>query len=492
MERRTLFRIPTAEEAATLRRELDAAGYTQPGLVARFGVANAVALDPEREASFRYATRRGDPVDVLTWLFLLGRPVPTTDTDRISPDLIGCAERVGLIRRDGGHHVATCLLARHDHLVLASDRYDPGEEGTRDHVLSTGPVARHLAHFIVERPGARVLDVCGGGGVQGLLAARWAREVWITDISERAIEYARRNAALNDVANCEFRVGPGFEPVAGERFDQIICNPPFIVMPSQDLVAVNSGLELDDLCRDLTRASLEHLEPGGLYQMIFEWTEQHDEPWPRRLAGWLEGLPCDAWTLRAYTRHPHGYAVSRINELLRVTGGDDRALDRWMAYYEARGVTAIHGGVLALRRASSRSWLHFDDLEAVPEAPFGAAIRVALEAFDRLAELRSDDDVLDARFALAPGVRLQSSYAPGTGGWTLAETELHAADPLPRRQGIAPPVADFVGRLDGRSPLRAHVEDLFARLDAAPEQVVADSVRVVRHLAGRGFLTRTD
>ena len=35
------------------------------------------------------------------------------------------------------------------------------------------------------------------------------------------------NAALNGIANVEFRAGDLFEPVNGERFDLIVSQPPY-------------------------------------------------------------------------------------------------------------------------------------------------------------------------------------------------------------------------------------------------------------------------
>src|SRR5438270_327403 len=77
----------------------------------------------------------------------------------------------------------------------------------------------------------RALDVGTGSGVQALLAARHAREVVATDVNPRALAYAELNAALNGFTNLECRAGSMFEPVAGETFDLITCNAPFVVSP---------------------------------------------------------------------------------------------------------------------------------------------------------------------------------------------------------------------------------------------------------------------
>src|SRR5690606_34305992 len=100
-----------------------------------------------------------------------------------------------------------------------------------DHVLGVGGASRTLAELIVPTPVDRALDLGTGCGIQALLIARHADEVVATDISERALAFAELNARLNAVTNIEFRHGSMFEPVAGEAFDLVVSNPPFVITP---------------------------------------------------------------------------------------------------------------------------------------------------------------------------------------------------------------------------------------------------------------------
>ena len=62
------------------------------------------------------------------------------------------------------------------------------------------------------------------------LAAKVDRVIG-TDINPRAVALSRINAALNGIGNVEFREGDMFAPVAGETFDLIISQPPFVSTP---------------------------------------------------------------------------------------------------------------------------------------------------------------------------------------------------------------------------------------------------------------------
>ena len=92
---------------------------------------------------------------------------------------------------------------------------------------------RLIAENLHEIDGLRVLDLGTGSGVLAILASKLgARNVVATDISDRAIKIAKRNAEINGV-EIDFRIGDLFNPVRGELFDLIICNPPMTPSPIQ-------------------------------------------------------------------------------------------------------------------------------------------------------------------------------------------------------------------------------------------------------------------
>ena len=78
-------------------------------------------------------------------------------------------------------------------------------------------------------PRDRVLDLGCGWGAVGVAAAKSAPEgrVVLTEVNRRAAHLARGNLERNRIDNAEVRIGPSFEPVAGETFDLIATNPPF-------------------------------------------------------------------------------------------------------------------------------------------------------------------------------------------------------------------------------------------------------------------------
>ncbi len=117
-------------------------------------------------------------------------------------------------------------------------------------------------------PGERVLEIGAGLGLAAVLAARAGARVVATDIVPEAVDTVRVNAMLNGVA-VDARVGDGYAPVAGERFDLICTNPPQMPTPPararDDAVAAadNGGLDGWELIDRVIAGAAEHLAPRG-------------------------------------------------------------------------------------------------------------------------------------------------------------------------------------------------------------------------------------
>jgi len=122
-------------------------------------------------------------------------------------------------------------------------------------------LAEHLDARVVA-PGAHVLDLGTGSGVCAVFAARQAQRVVAVDINLAAVRCAAINAALNGVEHVvEVRHGDLFAPVAGERFDLILFNPPFLRgQPRDDR---DRAWRSVDVAERFAAGIHAHLRPGG-------------------------------------------------------------------------------------------------------------------------------------------------------------------------------------------------------------------------------------
>jgi SAM-dependent methyltransferase len=486
-----MLRLPDPRDAEVLRQFLRDAGYTTAGLDDALGLSEPPSPHLRSAARLLYLTREPKPSNLLArWFLLAGRVPVAVARSVLPPAVLDAFARVGLLVEDGGELRASAVIAPHGELLVASDSFQQlaSPDGS-DHVLGLNVTARYLLDFTIRRPVENLLDLCSGSGIQGLVAADHCGHVTCADLSPRAAAYAAFNARLNGLDNVSCVTGDRFAAVSGRRFDQIVCNPPFVLAPAAELLFRDNPLPLDAFVEGLARQAPAFLSPGGCFQMICEWVEVEGESWQTRLARWLEGTGCDAWVLRDYTQDPSRYAQMRLRESLPATEtADEQAFRRWMDYYAMHRVVAVHGGLLVMRRRDGANWLRIDEAGDAYGKNLGGAVATGFEARDFLAAHADDEALLDTAPQVAPDCRLRQEHRWGGAGWQPQPVRLEQREGLRRGLALDANVAVFLGKLDGRRTVRAAVAELAAEADAAPRDVQAEVLQVVRRMIDLGFL----
>ena len=224
-----------------------------------------------------------------------------------------------------------------------------------DHVLGIGGASETLAAWTPRPHVDRALDLGTGCGVQALHLGSHADRVVVTDLSERALAYARFNAAL-DEAEWDVRAGSMLDPVAGERFGLVVSNPPFVITPRSGAVPLfeyrDGGAAGDAVVRDLVRAVGDHLEPGGIAQFLGNWEVPRGATWTDRVGGWLDGTGLDAWVVQREVQDPAEYAETWARDGGHHAGTVDfnAMYAAWLDDFAARDVESIGFGVVTLQR----------------------------------------------------------------------------------------------------------------------------------------------
>jgi ribosomal protein L3 glutamine methyltransferase len=122
----------------------------------------------------------------------------------------------------------------------------------------------------------RALDLCTGGGSLAILAARVFANARVdaVDLSRDALEVARRNVEEHGLADrVTLVVGDLFAPLAGERYDLILANPPYVDAAALDAfppeyaaeprIAHAGGADGLDIVRRILSEAPGHLTPKG-------------------------------------------------------------------------------------------------------------------------------------------------------------------------------------------------------------------------------------
>lgn len=499
---------------AALRADLLAADFSVPRLKSLWGDEAEAALHrghrvPARRALDRVA--EFDAAAVLARAFVLGMPVDLADLARALPTLgLAGAVELQLVGAGAAGAVSAAMDLRpysftdawgETNWWIASDLGELALGGAlvESHVLGVGGASLTLSGLMIDRPARSVLDLGTGCGIQALHASRHAGRVVATDISERALDFARLNAALNGVTNIEFRLGNLFEPVAGERFDHIVSNPPFVITPRSEGVPAyeyrDGGMVGDALVAAVIAGLAGHLEPGGVAQLLGNWEYRDGTDAFARVSAWLDDTGLDAWVIEREVQDAALYAETWIRDG-GTRGGEefDRLVDAWLDDFEQRGVTSVGFGYLMLRRPSDgvATLRRLERLEGAAARGLGGTIDATLAAHDWQAS-QGDAALGRAMLTVAADVTEERYYWPGDEH--PAVMNLKQGGGFARSFPLDTALAALIGACDGELSIAAICAALAELLGTEESPIDADELLAqllptVRELVTVGVLLR--
>ena len=478
-----------------LAADLRTIGYTVDGVAGLLGPAAHSALSRDQLIPALIVTERaanGEPTTTtaalaaVVRLWLLAEPQRAVTLDAALPGIrtAGLLD-LGLVEQsaDGLVHARADLrpygwdgAAGTDadgteagggaELWVASDLAAHQSAGVlrHDHVLGIGQASTTLVQVTARRHVARALDLGTGCGIQTFHLLHHAEHVTATDISERALAFTRFNLLLNaeqlhvDPSDLEGRVslrlGSLLEPVAGEEFELVVSNPPFVITPrspgeaaAEQFTYRDGGLPGDEIVSSLVRELPSVLAPGGTAQLLGNWEIPAGSSWADRPQSWARP-DTDVWFIQREQVGPEQYAETWLQD---ASESRDRRLyqDSYAAYlddFAARNVEAIGFGMIWIRRPSdgARQVIsRFEEITYPIEQPVGPHLGAAVERADWLAS----QELADAHLLVAEDVTEERHQRPGAEhpGVIL----LRQGAGLRRTNLLSTELAGFVSACDG-------------------------------------------
>lgn len=405
----------TAKQASLLRADLAQSGWGVESVEALLGPVAAAALQRELRAPALRVVRRalatragaastssdrpspatgaastssaanapqdsdvaGYKVAVLTALFMLGEPVGAAALETALPRTgVAGALAIGLVvptQSASGEQCYAPAVDLRPHEAedahgsvrwwVASDLGElvTGQALAPDHVLGIGRAGLTLAALTPRKPVETALDLGVGCGIQTLYLLRHVRQVVATDISTRALEFTAFNVALAgvDSARVQLRQGNLLEPVAGQRFDLIVSNPPFVITPPSVRQAGLPLMEYRDaggpILPALVRGLEDHLNPDGVAVMLGNWEHREGTSWRTSVNQWI-GKSLDAWIIQREVQDPVEYAAMWLRDggLTPERSGVafENALAAWQEDFDSRQVSGVGMGYLVFHAPS--------------------------------------------------------------------------------------------------------------------------------------------
>ncbi|WP_231974040.1 DUF7782 domain-containing protein [Pseudonocardia sp. HH130630-07] len=493
-------------QTARVRGCLLDAGYTPDGVRALLGRSAHDALTRGEPEPAARASRDGGELGTLVRLFLLDgvepEPAVTAALGDLGPLLDGRilrrtpdGIRAALDVRPYGEGPGDDGEPGADWWVV-SDLDTPASRQDREHVTGVGGASLSLAAASVRRPVGSLLDLGTGCGVQALHGSRHALRVTATDVLPRALALARLSCGLSGV-DVDLREGPWFAPVAGERFDQIVSNPPFVPGPARiDHVYRDSGLAGDAALAALLGKLPGLLNPGGVAQLLGSWLHVRGEDWPERVRSWLPA-GVDAWVLQREVVDPamHVGTWQRDAGLAPASREARTQASAWLDWMAAERVEGVGFGFLMLRRTEpgTEPTVVIEDLPGELGEGLGREMTGWLDRIDWLRAHTRDADLLDARLLIAPETVLETaSSVDPDGGWAeLSSTVRRWRGPAWEHEVDGPATALLAG-CRGELPLSELVALLSFAHDRPYDALVEATLPAVRELVRHGLLLPVD
>ena len=483
---------------ARLWSALDSVGY---------GAANVEALIPrDARAAFldgwnNPALRRTEPttpLSTLVRLFALGLSATVADLDDVpgvdSSDWVRA--RLAIVHRRAVQPLVSIQPFRIGgmDLRLVSEVPNPslGSPGFQEFVMGAAGSSSQLAKMTLRRRFGRALDVGTGNGIQAILASRHCQSVVATDLNPRALAFTRFNLAWNGKRHVDLRVGDRYEPVKDEKFDLVVCNPPFVVSPARTIQFRDSGLPSDSISATAVTGAAEHLLPDGWAQIMCQWVHHDGERWQDRVAGWVARTGCDAWAVQYDRQDTVAHTVDWLTELGRVDPKEaDRQFEQWMDYFDGEGIVGLGSGFVVLRKTiGTTPWYLSAELGIEVADDAGEAVARVFDVQDWLQANPAPAAVLDARWRIAELVHLDAAPEGTAAGRRADGPILRQGDGLRTSVRITRDLAEIIANCDGSRPLRDVVADHVAGKWRDPERHMAEVEPAFRHLVQGGFMVR--
>jgi len=430
---------------------------------------------------------------VLVRLLILDLEVPVDQlTLAIAPLTADDLVRLHIVERRDGVARPLVRIVPHDELLITSDvRLRAGEPAPANHVPGVHRPSVTLAHLTVRRPVRSFLDLGTGCGVEALLASAHAERVVASDVSPRAVNFAAFNAQLNLSPNIEFRAGSWFEPLGDERFETIVCNPPYVISPASEYIYRDSGMKGDSVSEQVVRSIPLHLEEGGFATVQISWIADREGDAAGPVRRWVGDSGCDAWLLHYRTDKPLETAAvwnqTESGDPMRYA----QIIDSWLAYYRELGISGIAYGSLLLRRRNATNWFRVDPFPAERLKPASDHILRVFAAHDLLLGAGDGAPLLDERIRVVPKAVVEQRVRFEGGQSRVERMTLMMDEGIGFQAGMDGQVLHLLTQLDGSRTLRE------ALAEGANSDGVADvegytlaGLPAARRMFELGFLER--
>ncbi len=393
---------------------LQKAGYNEVNICQLLDITSQQQIEPTYLHYYdRYQLPQSTLADLIRLFLLRGALTTARLQEMFGDELFSTLCSLGMLIQRGeawasrvdlfavaGLYVAT----DHRYMILAEDQID------EDVVMYVGMDSMGLVYTAPQYPANRVLDLCCGGGIQSLVASRYAKEAIGIDINPRAIRFARFNAQLNGISNTHFYLGNLYE-VASGCFDTILANPPFVPSPSQECRFRDGGVTGEEILARIIKESTKHLTPHGRLFIVTDLVNMPE--YESKLDEWWQGGAADKLVLSTADRNDILFSVPHCHTAFNQTWEQyNIELDQWLHNFHTKGLRAVNFGYILISKVDSTcKGSYYSRTIHNPNQPIHQHVQEYFQQRQLLEEVQISDRFL----AMSPDLRFRLETSPRTG-----------------------------------------------------------------------------
>lgn len=440
---------------------------------------NAVTFDP---ASHRQ--------EVLLRLLVEGAEVSRSDIEKTLPLSGEELKGFGLLIDDGRGLRSALRIRPTAEGYFADDFPVRLLNNADDFVMGVAPTTRMVRSLVPPGTPKSILDLCCGGGWLALTSAKEGVKVTGTDLNPRALEIARFNAALNGIEGIDWREGGWFEPVMGEKFDLIISNPPFVITPGSQAIALDTP-DNDSLLPTLLKGLPEHLNEGGFACFLLDWPFRTIESWNEIPLSFVPGDGVQTYLFEVHRKSPSEYAGHWVAQDPRFKEPEARMseVERWVRHFEKKGYQGLSSGFVVMRKCDRGDEWTLADSREIPGFNAETPDEILRIFEGNLWTRKTQKDLLDVCFGVPEGIRQSSESTLVDGEWEPESIKLTSPGMIAYDGHVDLALLKIIEAASASRVVRDILPILASEVGSTPD-AIADRVRVlVKELVGLGLLT---
>ncbi|MCD4785242.1 MAG: methyltransferase [Candidatus Eremiobacteraeota bacterium] len=407
------------EDLLPIYNKLKEYEYTEENVFQRLGVKDIeYILLKYLPIYLNFKLKENTPLDRLIRLFLLATPLDEREMEEIfDPEEINLCRELGLISRNGNGYFSTVDLFPCGGGFFASDHRFKNKY-TKNYVYPPGLDSYMLARGMIDSKPKDTLDLCTGSGIQAILASRFSEKVVGVDINNRALNFARFNALLNQTDNVEFLQGNLYRPVGNRKFDLILANPPFVPAPQQSIMFRDGEKSGEAILDRILKGVRTHIKKNGHAQIVTLLFFKKGETYFEKIINWLAPANFQVLVLASRYKEVEPYVLEHVDYDMDYDAYSQQ-VTTLLKTYQSSGIEKLADGLISMRYTPDiPSSFGFRDVRPVNKL-FSKNIKSFLDSIVDISHFDSPDKLRRCNYKLSGDIDFfwEGRYKGGKRNW---------------------------------------------------------------------------